>query len=115
FLWSEFRTVTKTATVSLHGNTYEVDPMLTGMRVELVFDPFDLTEIEVRASGKTAGKAVPHRVDRHTHPKASPETPAQPAPSTGIDYLKILDETHTANTAKGINYSSLLDDSRGQR
>ncbi|MGW2706959.1 hypothetical protein ACWC4B_44685, partial [Streptomyces sp. NPDC001340] len=31
FLWSEFRTVTKTATVSLHGNTYEVDPMLTGM------------------------------------------------------------------------------------
>ncbi|MFH8985624.1 Mu transposase C-terminal domain-containing protein [Streptomyces varsoviensis] len=53
--------MTKTATVSLHGNTYEVDPMLSGMKVELVFDPFDLTEIEVRASGKTAGKAVPHR------------------------------------------------------
>jgi putative transposase len=35
-------------------------------------------------------------------------------PSTGIDYLKILDETHTANTAKGINYSSLMDDSRGE-
>ncbi|MFF3460765.1 hypothetical protein ACFYXH_42290 [Streptomyces sp. NPDC002730] len=51
---------------------------------------------------------------RHTHPKASPETPAEPAPSTGIDYLKILDKTHTANSAKGINYSSLLDDSRGQ-
>ncbi|MFC0058201.1 DDE-type integrase/transposase/recombinase [Streptomyces actinomycinicus] len=115
FLWSEFRTVTKTATVSLHGNTYEVDPMLSGMRVELAFDPFDLTEIEVRASGKTAMKAVPHRVGRHTHPKASPETPAKPAPSTGIDYLKILDETHAANTAKGINYSSLLDDRRGQR
>ncbi|MEU2718927.1 Mu transposase C-terminal domain-containing protein, partial [Streptomyces sp. NPDC007205] len=115
FLWSEFRTVTKTATVSLHGNTYEVDPMLSGMRVELVFDPFDLTEIEVRASGKTAGKAVPHRVGRHTHPKASPETPQTPAPSTGINYLKILDETHAANTAKGINYSSLLDDRRGPR
>ncbi|MFE9404027.1 Mu transposase C-terminal domain-containing protein [Streptomyces sp. NPDC006530] len=70
FLWSEFRTVTKTATVSLHGNTYEVDPMLVGMKVELVFDPFDLTEIEVRTSGKTAGEAVPHRVGRNTHPKA---------------------------------------------
>ncbi|MFE7093505.1 DDE-type integrase/transposase/recombinase [Streptomyces erythrochromogenes] len=115
FLWSEFRTVTKTATVSLHGNTYEVDPMLTGMKVELVFDPFDLTEIEVRASGKTAGKALPHRVGRHTHPKASPETLPEPAPPTGIDYLKILDETHTANTAKGINYSSLMDDGRGPR
>ncbi|MEV6319511.1 DDE-type integrase/transposase/recombinase [Streptomyces sp. NPDC051776] len=115
FLWSEFRTVTKTATVSLHGNTYEVDPMLSGMRVELVFDPFDLTQIEVRASGKTAGTAVPHQVGRHTHPKASPEVSAQPAPSTGINYLKILDEKHTANTAKGINYSSLLDDGRRQR
>ncbi|WP_406502695.1 DDE-type integrase/transposase/recombinase [Streptomyces sp. NBC_01602] len=115
FLWSEFRTVTKTATVSLHGNSYEVDPMLAGMKVELVFDPFDLTEIEVRTSGKTAGKAVPHRVGRHTHPKARPETPSEPAPPTGIDYLKILDETHTANTAKGINYSSLMDDGRGPR
>ena len=26
FLWSERRLVAKTATVSLHGNTYEVDP-----------------------------------------------------------------------------------------
>ena len=78
FLWSELRTVTKTATVSLHGNSYGVDPMLAGMRIELVFDPFDLTNIEVRASGKALGKAVPHHVGRHAHPKASPETPAQP-------------------------------------
>ncbi|MFD7342290.1 helix-turn-helix domain-containing protein [Streptomyces violascens] len=115
FLWSEFRTVTKTSTVSLHGNSYEVDPSLAGMRIELVFDPFDLTDIEVRSSGKTLGKAVPHHVGRHAHPKASPETPTKPAVPTGIDYLKILDEAHTANTAKGINYSSLMDDSRGRQ
>lgn len=48
FLWEERRTVTKTATVSLHGNTYQVDPMLVGRKVELVFDPFDLTAVEVR-------------------------------------------------------------------
>ncbi|MFC1407507.1 MULTISPECIES: DDE-type integrase/transposase/recombinase [Streptacidiphilus] len=114
FLWSEFRTVTKTATVSLHGNSYEVDPMLTGTRVELVFDPFDLTRIEVRAAGRAAGSAVPHRLGRHTHPKATPEIPAPPAPQTGIDYLKVLDQTHNANTAQGINYSSLMDDGRGQ-
>ena len=34
--WSEYRTVTKTATVSLHGNTFEVDATLIGRRVELV-------------------------------------------------------------------------------
>ena len=38
-LWSEYRTVTKTATVSLHGNTFEVDAALIGRRVELVFSP----------------------------------------------------------------------------
>ena len=48
FLWSQERTVTKTATVSLHGNTYEVDAALVGRKVELVFDPFDLSRIEVR-------------------------------------------------------------------
>ncbi len=39
FLWSEQRQVAKTATVSLHGNSYEVDAALVGRRVELVFDP----------------------------------------------------------------------------
>ena len=55
--------MTKTATVSLHGNSYEVDPALVGRKVELVFDPFDLTRIEV-ASGRRAdgaGHPAPHR------------------------------------------------------
>jgi len=38
FLWSETRTVTKTATVSMHANVYEVDAALAGRKVELVFD-----------------------------------------------------------------------------
>ena len=38
FLWSEQRTVTKTATVSLHANTFEVDAALVGRRVECVFN-----------------------------------------------------------------------------
>ena len=89
--------------------------MLAGMRIELVFDPFDLTDIEVRASGKALGKAVPHHVGRHAHPRRVRRHWPSRAPPTGIDYLKILDEAHTANTAKGINYSSLMDDSRGRQ
>ena len=37
FLWEAHRTVTKTAMVSLQGNTYEVDAALVGCKVELVF------------------------------------------------------------------------------
>ena len=60
FRWAEFRSVTKTATVSLLSNTYQVDPALTGRRVELVFDPFDMTDIAVNHHGKSFGKATPH-------------------------------------------------------
>jgi putative transposase len=109
FLWAEYRTVTKTATVSLHGNTYQVDPVLAGRRVELVFDPFDLTTIEVRMDGKPLGLAIPHRIGRHAHPKARPETPAPPPAPTGINYLRLVDEAHQQHLAEQINYAVLAD------
>jgi putative transposase len=107
FLWEERRTVTKTATVSLHGNIYQVDQLLVGRRVELVFDPFDLTNIEVRVAGVPAGTAIPHRIGRHAHPKARPETPPTPPPATGIDYARLLDAAHQAELAHKVNYAAL--------
>ncbi|WP_219420456.1 Mu transposase C-terminal domain-containing protein [Pseudonocardia nigra] len=75
--------------MSLQGNTYQVDPLLVGHRVELVFDPFDLTTIAVRVRGIPAGTAIPHRVGRHSHVKARPETPPDPPAPTGIDYARL--------------------------
>ncbi len=95
FLWSALRTVTKTATVSLHGNTYQVQAALAGRKVELVFSPFNLEIIQVRHGGRSYGTAVPHRITRHTHPKARPETPEPPpAPATGIAYLQLVTDAH---------------------
>lgn len=109
FLWEEHRTVTKTALVSLHGNSYQVDPALVGRRVELVFDPFDLSTIEIRLNGAPKGLAIPHRIGRHAHPKARPETPAAPPPPTGIDYLRLVDAAHHQHLAGQINYAALAD------
>jgi putative transposase len=106
FLWETTRTVTKTATVSLHGNTYLVEGGLVGRRVELVFDPFDLTTIEVRLHGKPMGLAIPHRIGRHAHPKATPEQPEPPAPGSGIGYLKLIDAAHQAELADRVNYTA---------
>jgi putative transposase len=100
FLWSAQRVVTKTGTVSLHGNTYQVQPILAGRKVELVFSPFDLEKIEVRYREASYGPAVPFRMSRHAHPKARPETP-EPAPAraTGIAYLQLVADTHHAQVA----------------
>jgi putative transposase len=111
FRWSEWRTVTKTATVSMHGNRYQVDPGLAGRRVELVFDPFDLTVLSVRSGGRDAGTATPHHITRHAHPKARPEPlPGDDAPrATGIDYLALLGERHDRQSAARVNYAALAE------
>jgi putative transposase len=116
FLWSETRTVTKTAMVSLHGNHYEVDPALVGRRVQLVFDPFDLEHLEVRHNGQTFGTAIPHELRTHVHPKASAEPPdlldgMPPTGPTGIDYLALIEQEHRAATRRTINFADL--DSNG--
>ena len=80
--------------------------------MELVFDPFDLTDIDVRHKGKPAGKAVPFLIGRHRHAKtraADGQQREQPEP-TGIDYLKILDAAHGADLQARINYAALIDD-----
>lgn len=107
FLWSEQRMVTKTATVSLHSNSYEVDPALAGRRVQLIFDPFDLTRIEVRYQHRPMGVAAPLVIGRHTHPQARRELPPPPVP-TGIDFLKLLAAKRDAEIAgQRIDYRSL--------
>lgn len=111
FLWAETRTVRKTATVSLHGNRYEVDPVLVGRRVQLVFDPFDLATIEVRFNDTSFGAAVTHQVATRVHPKARPEDPdvldGMPATPTGIDYLALIEAEHRHATRRSINFADL--------
>jgi putative transposase len=107
FLWSQRRRVTKTATISLHGNRYEVDAALVGRTVEVVFDPFDLTTLQIRYQGRSMGIAVPHRIGRHVHPDARPELPPAPVTPTGIDYLALVTAGHRAQLAARINYTDL--------
>ncbi len=90
FAWSAVRLVRKTATVSVEGNEYSVDPFLVGRKVELVFDPFDMTELTVWWGGRKVGRAVPQVIGRHAHPKAPPDEDHEPVTYTGIDYLQLV-------------------------
>ena len=109
FLWAAQRRVSKTATVELHGNRYEVDAALVGRQVELLFDPFELAELEVRYEGRPMGLALPQRIARHVHPKARPETEPVAAPATGIDYLGLVEARHAEKLRRRISYAALPD------
>jgi putative transposase len=108
FLWAEHRQVRKDATVKLFGGSYETDPALAGRTVELVFDPFDLSRIEVRWHGKPYGLAIPRQIRRHAHPRARREQPDTPPPAaTGVDYLGIIAAEHASAQRRRINYGAL--------
>ncbi|MGH7751714.1 MAG: Mu transposase C-terminal domain-containing protein, partial [Gemmatimonadales bacterium] len=113
FLWSDVRTVTKTGTVSLHSNTYEVDPLLAGTKVELVYDPFDLEgEISVNNHhGLPAGTARVLTIGRHVHAKvanAARDNDTAAFIATGINYLDLVATRHRESlTAAPINFADL--------
>jgi putative transposase len=114
FLWSEWRLVAKTATIKLFGGVYETEPALAGRKVECVFDPFDLSAVEVRWNGKPCGLARPQHIGRHSHPKAKPENPAGPPPATGIGYLGIIAAEHEqAARRHRIRYDALAEGGPG--
>jgi len=112
FLWTAVRTVTKTRTVPLHGNLYEVEPSLVGRKVELRYDPTDLAAITVWLGDEPAGTALPAVMHRHVDPKLAGAGVIEPGPATGIAYLDALVADHAASLRGGISYqpSNRLDD-----
>ena len=61
-MWSEHRIVRKDATLSLFGVFYQVSGLsLAGRKAQCVFDPLDVSVLEVRWNGRPHGAAVPPR------------------------------------------------------
>lgn len=108
FRWAVVRRVSRTAAVSLAGNRYQVDPSLVDRRVELRFDPEDLTRLDVFWEGRPVGEAVPFVVRRHVHHQVPPEPPA-PAPPTGVDYLGMVLAAHDEQLLGQIAFRDLPD------
>jgi putative transposase len=104
FLWAVHRTVAATRTVSLHGNLYEVDPALVGRRVELRYDPTDLTTISVWHNDQPAGTAVPAEIRRHVDPKLKQLEIPEPGPATGVRYLDALIADHAHTLRSQLSY-----------
>jgi transposase InsO family protein len=95
FLWQEERVVDKTSCVALLGNCYEVDAQLRGRRVELRFNPYDLTRIQVHYRDRDHGLARPVDLQRTVDARVG-DTPTRPTPEAAplVSYLAALEERH---------------------
>jgi len=101
FLWREKRTVTRTATIALQGNRYTVDPVLAGRRVELRFDPFDLSGVEIWQDGHFLAQAQVHKLERARHLSLDRiPAPTEEAPREHVDFLAALRAEHSAMLAQ---------------
>lgn len=111
FRWSATRLVTKTASISLAGTRFQVDPVLVGRRVECRYDPTDMSSLEVFFEGRAAGVATPLVIGRHVHP-AVPQALVPTPERTGVDYLGLVLAAHDEASAGPISYRNvpLFDD-----
>ncbi len=99
FLWREDRTVSKVHTFTLSANLYEVAPELSDQKVEVRFNPFDLSRILVFKAGVFQMRARAVSLPRPVHPKAPP-TPQRPQRPLSMSYLDTLLAQYEANVAK---------------
>lgn len=110
FRHAVLRRVSRTASVSLAGQHYAVDPALVDCRVELRFDPNDLSQLEVYSEGRSFGGAAPFVIGRHVRRQVPPSTPPPAAPSTGVDYLGLVLAAHEEQTLGKLAFRNLPGD-----
>ena len=73
FLWEETRTVDKTGCVTLRGVLYEVGLELCRKKVELRYDPFDLSQVEVWYQSEKKKIVGPARIGEFTKAAHPPQ------------------------------------------
>ena len=84
FLWSEHRTPDKAGVFSLFGTEYQVGHALAKKKIEIRYDPENLSLVEAWHNGRLVERVGPFVVGRHRRPHPVPgdkaPRPAKPAP-----------------------------------
>ena len=106
------RRIAKAGTIELQGNTYYVDLGLAwpGQIIEVRFDPFDLSKLDLYREGKPLAPVIVVHYKRQFHLQVEKLVP--PAlrgdPAAGSTFLATLRDEHDASLRKqigGIQYS----------
>jgi len=91
FLWAEERTVDKTGCFSLYGTALEAGAAFIGQKIEVRYDPFDLSAAEVWQNGQNKAMAKLREIKEYNGRKRKTNAIEQ-APKTGSRLLQSLEK-----------------------
>jgi putative transposase len=96
FLWEETRSVDKASCVKLDGNVYEVDATLATKRIQLRYDPFDLTAVQVWWEDKRYSDAKPIELSRKRKKKPDEPAPQPQEQEESLSFLQLAENKRQA-------------------
>ncbi len=103
FMWEEERTVDKSGTFQLSGNKYPVCEQLVREKIEVRFDPFDLTKVRVYHNGRFVEIVSPEKTVSHTYTKAMPRRHDKHAPlESSKAYRRQISEEYKAKVEEAV-------------
>jgi putative transposase len=112
FLWREKRKVQRDATIALQGNRYQVEPQWVGRTLELRFDPFDLSQMELYLDGQALGLATVLTQTRQRHiavVRAATDPPEAPPAQSSLDFLAALRAEHQVQQGRELGRLAFAD------
>jgi hypothetical protein len=113
-MWEETRKVTKTGEVSLKGIVFDAGASLVNKKVDLRFDPFNLSVVEIWHNGLFIRKAYPLVVPEYIHgpknPKQEPARAPTGAPSRLLAAYEKRNEQREKQKNGAIAFADLQED-----
>lgn len=92
FLLEETRKVDKTGCISLFGKAFEVDSSLTGQAIQVRFDPYDLSEVQVWKDDTKMENAKPLRMRNIQDNRYSEPVTQESFQRTGLNYVELIEQ-----------------------
>lgn len=102
FLWRATRKVSGNGFISLLGNSYSVEPAWAGQKLELRFDPFDLSRIDVYRDGRPVARAEVRKLARGLALELTAQPLAPAVEPSGINFLDALRDEYRRQRAAEI-------------
>jgi putative transposase len=106
FLWEEERTVRKTAIIEVEGNRYDVDSSLRGKRIQIRYNPFDLTIIQIWKDNERFENAKPAELRNQFHSKLPNDAENDQTPLGVSSFLEQLKKQQEEEKRKKVGITS---------